>query len=151
MNSNVHDNNDLESTTRSGHTAVFMGRAVHQNFLFTRISLLTSSPSMTLTYLPFSIAPLAVSLLLTFSLFPPLLPFPAPGRCFSIWVLIIYQFFYLSLSPRSIAPTSDPLPLIFRKLAGMTLPCTLTLTVLLQRNTRLFLFSLLPLSLPLWH
>ena len=40
-------------------------------------------------------------------------------------------------------PTSVPLPSIFRKLAGMTLPCTLTLTVLLQRNTRLFLFPLL--------
>ena len=36
-------------------------------------------------------------------------------------------------------------PSIFRKLAGMALPPTLTLTVLLQRNTRLFpllLFSL---------
>ena len=46
---------------------------------------------------------------------------------------------------------SVPLPSIFRKLAGMTLPSTLTLTVLLQRNTRLFLFPLLLLSLPLWH
>ena len=43
---------------------------------------------------------------------------------------------------RSFAPTNTPFPLIFRKLAGMTLPCTLTITVLLQRNTRLFLFSL---------
>ena len=33
----------------------------------------------------------------------------------------------------------------------MTLPPTLTLTVLLQRNTRLFLFPLLLFSLPLWH
>ena len=44
-----------------------------------------------------------------------------------------------------------PLPSTFRKLAGMTLPFTLTLTVLLLRNTRLFLFPLLLLSLPLWH
>ena len=43
----------------------------------------------------------------------------------------------------------SPLPSIFRKLAGMTLPLTLTLTVLQQRNTRLFLFPLLLLSLPL--
>ena len=64
-------------------------------------------------------------------------------------VLTIYQFFYLSLSLRSFAPTSVPLSSIFRKLAGMTLPLILTLTVLLQRNTRLFLFPLLLLSLPL--
>ena len=44
-----------------------------------------------------------------------------------------------------------PLPSIFRKLAGMVLPPTLTLTVPLQRNTHLFLFPLLLLSLPLWH
>ena len=44
----------------------------------------------------------------------------------------------LSLWP--IAPTSVSLPSIFRKLAGMTLPPTLTLTVLPQRNTRLFSF-----------
>ena len=43
------------------------------------------------------------------------------------------------------APTSVLLPSIFRKLAGMTL----TPTVLLQRNTRLF--PLLLLCLPLWH
>ena len=53
------------------------------------------------------------------------------------------------LSLRSIAPTSVPLPSIFRKLAGMTLPPTLTLTVPQQRNTRLF--PMLLLSLPLWH
>ena len=52
-------------------------------------------------------------------------------------------------SLRSFAPMSVPLPSTFRKLAGMTLPCTLTLTVLLQRNTHLFLLPLL--SLPLWH
>ena len=113
----------------------------------TRSFLLTSSPSMTLTHPPFSIAPLAVAPLLTSPLLPLLLLFLAPGRCFRNWVLITYQFFYLSLSLRSITPTSVPLPSIFRKLAGMTLP----LTVPLQRNTRLFLFPLLLLSLPLWH
>ena len=105
---------------------------------------LTSSPSMTLTHPPFSIAPL-----LTSPLPPLLLPFLAPGRCFRTWVLTIYQFFYLSLSLRSFAPTSAPLPSIFRKLAGMTLLPTLTLTVPLHRNTRLFPLQLL--SLPLWH
>ena len=78
-----------------------------------------------------------------------LLPFLARGRCFRTWVLTTYQFFYLSFSLRSFAPTSAPLPSIFRKLAGMDLPTTLTLTVLQQRNTRLFLFHLLLLSLPL--
>ena len=114
-------------------------------------SLLTSSPSMTLTHPPFYIAPLAVAPLLTSPLLPLLLPFLAPGRCFWTWVLITYQFFYLSLSLRPISPTSVLLPSTFRKLAGMALPHTLTLTVLLQRNTRLFLFPLLLLSLPLWH
>ena len=57
----------------------------------------------------------------------------------------------IPLSLWSFAPTSVPLPSIFRKLAGMTLPPTLTLTVLLQRNTRLFLFPLQLLSLPLWQ
>ena len=42
-------------------------------------------------------------------------------------------------------------PSTFRKLAKMALPPTLTRTVLLQRNTRLFLFPLLLLSFPLWH
>ena len=82
---------------------------------------------------------------------PLLLVFLAPGRCFRTWVLTTYQFFYLSLSPRSIAPTSVLLSSIFRKIARMTLPPTLILTVLLQRNTRLFLFPLLLLSLSLWH
>ena len=111
----------------------------------------TSSPLMTLPHPLFSIAPLAVAPLLTSPLLLLLLLFLAPGRCFRTWVLITYQFFYLSLFPRSFAPTSVPLPSIFRKLAGMALPPTLTLTVLLQRNTRLFLFPLLLLSLPLWH
>ena len=65
---------------------------------------------------------------------PSSLAFFASGRCFRTWVLITYQFFYKSLSRQSIAPTSVPLPSIFRKLAGMTLPFTLTLTVLLQQN-----------------
>ena len=110
-------------------------------------SLQTSSPSMTLTHPLFSIAPLAVAPLLTSPLLLLLLLFLVPGRCFRTWVLIIYQFFYLSLSLQSIAPTSVPLPSIFRKLAGMALPPTLTLTVLQQRNTHLF--PLLLLSLPL--
>ena len=71
----------------------------------------------------------------------------APGKCFRTWVLTTYHFFYLSLSPWSFVPKSVLLPLTFRKLTGMTL----TPTVLLQRNTRLFLFLLLLLSLPLWH
>ena len=111
----------------------------------------TSSPSMTMIYPLFSIAPLAVAPLLTSPLSPLLLPFLAHGRCFRILVLTIYQFFYPSLSLRSFAPTSVLRPSIFRKLAGMTLPPTLTLTVLLQRNTRLFLFPLLLLFLPLWQ
>ena len=106
----------------------------------------TSSPSMTLTHPPFSIAPLAVAPLLTSPLLLLLLPFLALGRCFRTLVLTTYQFFYLSLSLRSFTPTSAPLPSIFRKLAGMTLPPTLTLPVLLQRNTRLFLFPLQLLS-----
>ena len=104
-----------------------------------------------LTYILFSIAPLAVALPLIYPLLPPLSPVLAHGRCFRTWVLITYQFFYLSPSLRSFAPTSVPLPSIFRKLAGMTLLFTLTLTVLLQRNTRLFLFLLLLLSSLLWH
>ena len=117
----------------------------------TRSSLLTSSPSMTLTQPPFSIAPLAVAPLLTSPLLLLLLPFLAPGRCYRTFVLTIYQFFYLSFSLWSIAPTSVLLPSTFRKLAVMALPPALTLTVLQQRNTRPFLFPLQLLSLPLWH
>ena len=47
-------------------------------------------------------------------------------------------------------PNERPSSFNFQK-AVMTLSPTLTLTVLLQRNTRLFLFALLLLSLPLWH
>ena len=71
-------------------------------------SLLTSFPSTTLTYLPFYITPLAVAPHLTFPMLPPLSPFPVPGRCFRTWVLITYQFFYLSLSLQSFSPTSVP-------------------------------------------
>ena len=108
---------------------------------------LTSSPSMTLTHPLFSIALLAVAPPLTSPLLLLLLLFLAPGRCFRTWVLTTYQFFYLSLSLRSFTPTSVSLPSNFRKLAGMAL----TLTVHLQRNTRLFVFPLLLLSLPLWR
>ena len=135
--------------TPSGTQEVFptlMGRKYA-----TRSSLLTSSPSMTLTHPPFSIAPLAVAALLTSPLLPLLLPFLAPGRCFRTWVLTTYQFFYLSISLRPIAPTSVPLPSIFQKLAGMALPHTLTFTLLLQRNTRFFLFPMLLLSFSVWH
>ena len=51
-------------------------------------------------------------------------------------------FLFIPLSLQSFAPTSFSLPWTFRKLAGMTL----TLIVLLLKNTRLFL---LLLSLPL--
>ena len=54
----------------------------------------------------------------------------------------------IPLSLWSFAPTNVHLPSIFRKLSGMALPLTLTLTVLQQRNTRLFRFPLLLLSLP---
>ena len=117
----------------------------------TGLSLLTSSPSMTLTHTHFSIASLAVAPLLTSPLLPLLLLFLTPGRCYRTWVLTTYQFFYLSISLRSLASTSAPHPSIFRKLAEMALLPTLILTVLLQRNTRLFLFPLQLLSLPFWH
>ena len=70
--------------------------------------------SMTLTYLLFSIASLAVAPSLKFPLLPPLSPFLAHGRCFRTWALITYQFFYLSLFPRFFAPTSVP-PFQFSK------------------------------------
>ena len=106
-------------------------------------------PSMTLTHPLFFIAPLAVAPLLTFPLLLLLLPFLAPGRCYRTWVLTTYQFFCLSLFLQSFAPTIVPLPSTFGELAGMALPLILTLTVPQQRNTRLFFFPLLLLSLPL--
>ena len=54
---------------------------------------LASSPSMTLTYLLFFIAPLAVAPTLTSPLLCSLSPHLAPGRCFRTWVLISYQFY----------------------------------------------------------
>ena len=69
-------------------------------------SLLISYPQTTLAYSPFSIAPLAVAPFLTTSLLLPLSLFCAPGRSFRTWVLITYQFFYLSLSLRSFTPKS---------------------------------------------
>ena len=54
---------------------------------------LTFSPSMTLTYLLFFIALLAVSPPLTSPLFFSLSPHLAPGRWFRTWILITYQFY----------------------------------------------------------
>ena len=79
-------------------------RRKYLNGYSTRSSPLTSSPSMTLTQPPFYIAPLAVAPPLTSPLLPPLLYFLAPGRCFRTWVLITYQFLYLSLSLRGLSP-----------------------------------------------
>ena len=55
--------------------------------------LLTSFHSITLTYLLFPVASLAVATPLMSSLLIALLPYLALGRCFSTWVLIIYQFY----------------------------------------------------------
>ena len=70
---------------------------------------------MTMTYLPFYIAPLAVAPLLTFPLLPPLLPFLAPGRCSRTWVMTPYQFFYLSLSLSNLSPQRAFPPFNFLK------------------------------------
>ena len=130
----------------SSETQEVLPTPVGRKYL-TGSSLLTSSPSITLTHPLFSIAPLLTSPLISL-----LLPF------FCSWEVLqdlgsdhLPILLSVPLSLRSIAPASVPLPSIFRKLAGMTLPPTLTLTVFLQRNTRLFLFPLLLLSLPLWH
>ena len=120
----------LRSDRTHSRSGILSPDATHGEEIFDWVISLTSSLSMTLTRPPFSIAPLAVASLLTSPLLPPLLPFLAPGGCFKTWVLTTYQFFYLFLSLRPIAPTSVPLPSIFRKLAGMALPLTLTLTVL---------------------
>ena len=68
-------------------------------------SLLTSSPLMTLTHPPFSIAPLAVAPLLTSLLLPLLLPFLAPGRCYRTLVLTTYQFFSPAYRPNKHPPS----------------------------------------------
>ena len=107
----------------------------------TRLSPLTSSPSMILTNPPFSIAAVIVAPPMTSPLLPPLSSFLAPGRYFRTWVLTTYQFFYLSLSLRSFATTSVPLPSTLRKLAVITLSHTFTPAVFLQRNTCLSLSS----------
>ena len=78
-------------------------------------SLLISSPSMTLTHPPFSIAPLAVAPPLTSPLLLLLLLFLAPGRCFRTWVLTTHQFFYLSLSLSGLLPQRAPPFLQFLK------------------------------------
>ena len=63
--------------------------------------------------------------------------FLASGRCFRTWIPITYQFSKLSLFLRSFASTNVHLSSVFSKSVGMTLLFTLTLTVLLQKNTRL--------------
>ena len=60
---------------------------------------LNSFPSMILTYLLFSMAPLAIAPLLTNPLPLPLSPYLAPGRCLRTWVLITYQFYSVPLFP----------------------------------------------------
>ena len=108
-----------------------------------RSSPLTSFPLMTLIYLLFSIAPLAVAPPLTSPLLSPLSlclilggatrpGFKSPTNSTNL------PSFY-GLSPQQ---TSSFLQ-IFRKLVEMTLFFTLTLTVFLQRNTRLTLLSIL--------
>ena len=74
----------------------------------------TSSPSMTLTHPPFSIAPLAVAPPPTSPLPPLFLPFLAIGRCYRTFVLTTYQFFYLSLS-LVFRPNERPPPFNFQK------------------------------------
>ena len=70
-------------------------------------SLLTSSPSMTLTQVLFYITPA-----LTSPLLPPLSPYLAPGKCFRTWILITYQFYLPFLFLLSSTPTNVPLPSI---------------------------------------
>ena len=106
-------------------------------------SFLTSFLLRILTYLIFSVAPLAVAFALSSPLVSPLSPSLTPWRCFRTWVLITYQFYSLFLFLWSSFPKNVPRPSIFRKLLGMTHSFTLALTVLLQMNTCLFLFSLL--------
>ena len=60
------------------------------------------------THPPFSIAPMAVTPLLTCPLLPPLWPFLAPGRCFRTWVLITYHFFNPSLLSTVFHPNERP-------------------------------------------
>ena len=69
---------------------------------------------MTLTHPLFSIAPLAVAPLLTSPLLLLLLVFLDLGRYFRTWVLTIYQFFYLFLSP-VFCPNERPPSFNFQK------------------------------------
>ena len=96
---------------------------------------------MTLIYLLFSKTSLAVTLLLISPLLLPLSLSLAPRMCFKTWPLITYQFYYLFIFLWFFHPTNVPFPSIFRKLVGMTLLITSTLTVLLHRNSRLFCLS----------
>ena len=114
-------------------------------------SLLTSFRSMTLTYLLFSIAPLTVAPLMTYLLIP---------FCFALscsWAvlqdLVSNHLPILLTVPVSsvFRPNKRPFPSIFRNLVGVTFLYNSILTVLLQRNTRFFLFPLLLLSVLLWH
>ena len=71
-------------------------------------------------YLLFPVTSLAVATPLVTSLLLPLSPSLALGKCFRTWVLITYQFYWLSLFLCYSAPTKVTLPSIFRKLVGMT-------------------------------
>ena len=108
---------------------------------------LTFSSSMTLTYLLFFIVPMAVA--------------PPPDIFFARFLLTLscswevlqnlssdhLPLLITVLFLRSFAPTNVSLPSIFRMLVGITLLFTSTLTVILQRNTRIFFFPLLLISL----
>ena len=89
----------------------------------------------------FSIAPLSVALLLFSLLFCSLEMLQDLG--FDHLPILITVFLSLLFCP-NVSVLS-----IFRKLVGMTLPFTSTLTILLQKNTPLFHLPLLLLLLPL--
>ena len=100
----------------------------------------TSSPSMTLTYLLFFMTPLAVAPTLTSPLLFSLSPYLAPGRCFRTCVLITTNSTNRpsssGLSPQRTSPFFEFSESSSRWLCFFPL----TLTVLPQRNTRLFFF-----------
>ena len=68
---------------------------------------LISFPSMTITYLLFSITRLAIALLLISPFLLPFSPSLAPERYFRTWVLITYQFYKLSLFLQFFDPTNN--------------------------------------------
>ena len=70
----------------------------------------------------------------------------ASKKCFRAWALIPYQFYYPSVYPLLRHKVRLPLPSIFRKLIGVTLSFTFTLTIFMQRNTSLFPLLLLSLA-----